>query len=106
MSRLMLIPVVILLLAVPQILGMVPRNNIYGLRTPRTLSSDLVWYPANRTAGIFMALAAVVWLISAYLAPQFTASPESARTWTMGIGLVVLAMAVVASLVYVRSIPS
>jgi len=98
--------VVILLLALPQILGMVPRNNIYGLRTPRTLSSDSVWYPANKTAGMFMALAAVVWLISAYLAPQFTTSAESARAWTLGIGLVVLAVAVVASLVYVRSIRS
>ena len=37
--------------SLPLILGRVPRNGLYGFRTPKTLSSDSVWYPANRHAG-------------------------------------------------------
>jgi hypothetical protein len=39
--------------SVPLILGRVPRNDFYGLRTPRTMSGSLEeWYRANRTGGI------------------------------------------------------
>jgi len=34
--------------AVPLVLGVVPRNRLYGVRTARSLSDDGVWYPANR----------------------------------------------------------
>ena len=38
-------------LALPMIAGRVPRNGIYGFRVPKTLSSDDIWYPANRYMG-------------------------------------------------------
>jgi len=38
-------------LAVPLIQGRIPRNGWYGFRVPKTLSSDEVWYPANRFMG-------------------------------------------------------
>jgi uncharacterized membrane protein len=38
-------------LSVPLIRGRVPRNHLYGFRTPKTLSSDATWYPANRYSG-------------------------------------------------------
>lgn len=38
-------------LGVPLILGKVERNRWYGFRTPATLSSDEIWYPANRSMG-------------------------------------------------------
>lgn len=38
-------------LSVPMIQGKVRRNALYGMRTPKTLSSDAIWYPANRYAG-------------------------------------------------------
>ncbi len=46
-------------LAVPMILGIVPPNQAYGLRTERTLSSPEVWYPANRIGGIYMLVSAM-----------------------------------------------
>ena len=33
------VPLLILLLSVPMILGKVPPNGVYGFRTPKTLSS-------------------------------------------------------------------
>jgi uncharacterized membrane protein len=37
--------------AIPLIAGRVPRNLWYGVRVPKTLRSDDVWYPANRYFG-------------------------------------------------------
>jgi uncharacterized membrane protein len=41
----------IMLISVPMIQGRVPRNPFYGFRTPKTLSSDDIWYPANAYSG-------------------------------------------------------
>jgi hypothetical protein len=43
--------VVTVTLCIPMALGRVPRNDLYGFRTGKTLSSDEVWYPANRLSG-------------------------------------------------------
>ena len=54
------VPLVVLVLSIPMILGKVPPNGTYGFRTPKTLSSPEVWYSANRAAGWFMVSAAVI----------------------------------------------
>lgn len=41
-------------LAIPLLGNKVPRNPLYGFRTKRTLSSDEIWYPANRLAAKWM----------------------------------------------------
>ena len=46
-----LLPGLAALVAVPMVLGRVPPNSAYGYRTPKTLSSERIWYPANRFAG-------------------------------------------------------
>ena len=47
--------------AVPLVLGVVPRNRLYGVRTARSLSDDGVWYPANRVAGAAIMIASSVY---------------------------------------------
>jgi uncharacterized membrane protein len=39
------------LMAIPLILRKMPRNAAYGFRTPKTLSSDEIWYDANAYFG-------------------------------------------------------
>ena len=51
---------VIAVVSIPMILKLVPRNPYYGFRTPATLSSDELWYPANRFAGWALLIAAAV----------------------------------------------
>jgi hypothetical protein len=41
-------------LALPLLMGKMKRNKIFGFRTPLTLSSDEIWYPANRMAGTWI----------------------------------------------------
>ena len=55
--------VLFIVLAIPLILGIVPRNWFYGVRTPRTLASDESWYPANRIGGVILLGLGVVWLV-------------------------------------------
>jgi uncharacterized membrane protein len=38
-------------LSIPMLLGKISRNHFYGFRTSLTLSSDKIWYPANKFAG-------------------------------------------------------
>ena len=64
MGLILLVPLVVLAVSIPLILGKVPRNHWYGFRTPRTLSSDAIWYPANRIGGQFFVIAAVIQLVS------------------------------------------
>jgi uncharacterized membrane protein len=44
-------------LSVPLIVGIVPRNRLYGFRVPATLGDDRVWYAINRRVGAEMLIA-------------------------------------------------
>lgn len=57
------VPVVFIVLGLPLIFGLIPRNWFYGVRTPRTLAADESWYPVNRVGGVIMLLIGVVWLL-------------------------------------------
>jgi uncharacterized membrane protein len=54
------VPVLVIGVSVPLVLGMVAPNGLYGFRTPRTLSSPHIWYRANRAAGWFMIAAGLL----------------------------------------------
>lgn len=44
-------------LALPLLFNRVQRNSLYGFRTKLTLSSDEIWYPANR----YVAKTVIAW---------------------------------------------
>jgi uncharacterized membrane protein len=78
-----LIPAVLIaLLAIPLILGVVPPNRIYGVRTRRTLSDARVWYAANRAGGWLLLAASVVYLLVAALAP-YAVAPRGRLLWAL-----------------------
>jgi hypothetical protein len=47
-------------LAIPLALRKVPRNGLYGFRTPKTLSDDAIWYEANAYFGWALLAASLV----------------------------------------------
>ena len=97
------VPLAALVLSIPMILGKVPPNGAYGFRTAKTLSSPEVWYPANRAAGWFM-LAAMAISICFNLALSW-AFPEwpldRAVSWMTGGTMILLALSVLASFIYI-----
>ena len=50
---------------VPLLRGWIPRNRWSGFRVPKTLSSDRVWYEANRVAGRDLIIAGAVIMTTA-----------------------------------------
>lgn len=64
LPRQFLVPAVLIALGVPFVFRLVPRNWLYGLRTPRTLyGGDATWYRHNALAGMVGTAIGVVWLI-------------------------------------------
>ena len=96
------VPLLILALSIPLILGKVSANGSYGFRTPKTLSSDDVWYPANRAEGWFM-LAAAVLSIFFNLALWWTVpewSPSRTVLWMTAGNMILLSTSLLASFIY------
>jgi hypothetical protein len=59
------VPLLMIALGLPLIFRLVPRNYIYGMRSPRTLWTDeITWYRQNVITGVVMVAVGVVWLIS------------------------------------------
>jgi len=57
-----LVPLSVIALAIPLMLEKIPRNHFYGVRTRQTLSSNEIWYYANRICGYAMIAAGLFWL--------------------------------------------
>src|SRR5262245_34054027 len=58
------VPLLIIALGFPLIFRLVPRNYLYGMRSPRTLwTTEETWYRQNTITGVVMVLAGLVWLV-------------------------------------------
>ena len=51
--------------SIPMYSGKIKRNKYYGFRTPKTLSSDEIWYQVNHDSGLYMIVAGIVILLTA-----------------------------------------
>jgi hypothetical protein len=69
------------LLSLPLVLGLIPRNRFYGMRTRTTLSDDRRWYSGNRAAGVAILLASGVYGGVAAAWPYDSAASDSVWTW-------------------------
>jgi len=64
--------VLIALLSLPLIFGWIPRQSFYGTRTPKTFSSDDIWYAANRFTGIVLLASCCIYFAVAWTLPDAT----------------------------------
>src|SRR5689334_1287026 len=90
-----IVPVLLIVMCIPMILGKVPRNRLYGFRTPYTLSSDEIWYRANKITGIAVALSGVFWLAVSWLLPERMGA--AGIQWAQLLGPVSLGLAIAVS---------
>ena len=74
---------IILLVSIPLVLGIVPRNRLYGIRTTQALSDDRSWYAVNRFGGCALAVSSLVYLAVAALAPCPTPCGSSPGMWSL-----------------------
>ena len=91
------IPALLLfLLAVPLVVGVIPRNRFYGVRTRRTLSGDSIWYPVNRVAGIAFIMSSLLYGVVTAVRPYDRQASDNFATW--GIHLAAFVIPVIISI--------
>ena len=61
---------VLILVSIPLILRLVPRNRFYGLRIPPTCNSESVWYDANALCGRHMLLLGLGMVLLEFVLPR------------------------------------
>jgi uncharacterized membrane protein len=91
--------VLIALISVPLILGLVPRNRLYGVRTRKTLSDDRIWYPANRLGGWLLLASSALYVLISTVVP-YEAPTGSLAVWLLHLGAFVGPLLV--SLLWIR----
>ncbi|NNJ09173.1 SdpI family protein [Chloroflexales bacterium ZM16-3] len=87
-------------LTLPLILGLIPPNRGYGIRTAATLADPQVWYRVNRVGGTSLCLASLTYLVVAALAPTPLAARSDLRIWLLH--LAAFALPMLGSLLLVR----
>jgi hypothetical protein len=76
--------ILILLLSIPLVVGLIPPNRGYGIRTAKTLSDDQFWYRANRFGGWALLISSGVYLAAAALMLNFPSA--SFVVWLLHLG--------------------
>jgi uncharacterized membrane protein len=102
-----LIPATVILIALlPLVIGIIPRNRVYGIRTCKTLSDDSIWYPANRFGGWALIISCLLYLLLSAVVPCNKNQQDKFSVWTIHfIGfLLPLVAGIVITLVYVRKL--
>jgi hypothetical protein len=69
---------IFLLISIPLVLGWIPKNRFYGVRTQKTLSDKRVWLAVNRLGGRLIIASSLIYLSIAALVPYSSdiASPN------------------------------
>jgi uncharacterized membrane protein len=94
----------IFLLAIPLILGRIPPNRGYGIRTPKTLTHPGIWYRANRFGGWALLLSSTIYLLVALLVPTPAPPNDNLLVWLLHLGVFIspLIVSLVLTLSYVK----
>lgn len=92
----LVVSAIIALVSVPLILGVVPPNRWYGMRTPKTLADRALWFSANRFAGWAFLVPAGAGAAVSVLAPELAADYRAL------VVIVPVGIALAVSVAYVR----
>ena len=78
------VDLLIALVSIPLIFRKVPRNWAYGVRTPATLSSDEIWYPANEYGGKALLVASLVGAVGIVIVANIDGlAPQRMLFWSV-----------------------
>lgn len=78
--------IIILVLAFPLILGLIPPNRVYGIRTAETLVNEQRWYQVNRYGGWAFLVSSLFYLGVAARFPSTTAGETDLGRWLLHLG--------------------
>lgn len=71
------------IVAVPLVLGLMPRNRFYGVRTRKSLSDERIWYPLNRLVAAVIMVGSGVYGMVAALLPYDRSASDNFVIWAI-----------------------
>jgi uncharacterized membrane protein len=80
---------VLVVMAIPMILGWIPPNRVYGFRTASTLVDASVWYAVNASSGRHLLLLGVLMVGLDFLLPDSLRYPVLATVGWVGAGITI-----------------
>jgi hypothetical protein len=83
-------PIMIMLVCLPLLFGLVPRNRWYGVRVREAVASDAAWHAVNRVGGMALIGACLIWLAAASYAPREYVKPIGVVAIVLTIALLVV----------------
>jgi len=97
---------IFLVVSVPLIAGVIPRNRFYGVRTRDTLADAGLWRAGNRFGATAVLLSSLAYLFVALGLPYQRSAPDSLSVWTVHLSafVVPLAISFVATRQYLRGL--
>ena len=78
--------IIILVIVLPLILGLIPPNRIYGVRTWETLDDPQRWYQVNRYGGWALLVSSLFYLVVAAAFPSVVAGETLFGRWIVHLG--------------------
>jgi uncharacterized membrane protein len=85
---------IFLVVSVPLIAGVIPRNRFYGVRTRDTLADARAWRAGNRFGAAAVLLSSLAYLLVALRLPYQRSAPDSLSVWTVHLSAFVVPLAV------------
>jgi len=67
---------VFMIVSIPLVLGWIPPNRFYGVRTRDTLDDDRLWFSGNRFGGAAILLSSTIYLLVAQWLPYRSTAPD------------------------------
>ena len=94
----------IILVSLPLVFGLIPKNRFYGFKTPKTLSDDQVWYRSNRYGARALIFSCLAYLLVAKLVPATGNGGTDFSVWLLHFAVFALPLftAIMLTLRYVR----
>ena len=97
--------ILIALTAIPLVLGKVPPNMFYGVRTPRTMSDRDVWYKANAYGGRALLVAGLIAALGSIALTRVGLDRNAYSLANVAALLLPVLIALTVTLAYIRRLP-
>ncbi len=99
------VTLIFVLVAIPLVLRKVPRNVLYGFRTPTTLKNDKIWYEANAYFGRGLIAASIVSIPAILILYFFVRSePDLFLALSLAVLFIPSVIATIFTFVYIRKL--
>ena len=94
------------LVSIPLVLSLIPRNRLYGIRTPKTLADEQIWHRANQFGGWLFLASGAVYLAFAALFPMTGNNDPRFTLWLAHLTLFLLPLlaSLIGTMRYIRKL--